>query len=57
MLLPRRGDARLGGALAAPAVAPSVAPGNPDLGVLLPYTPLHVLLLGLPGDRPGPTCW
>ena len=27
-------------------------PGNPDLGVLLPYTPLHHLLLGLPGE-PG----
>jgi len=35
-------------------VAPSVAPGNPDLGVLLAYTPLHHLLLGLPGDPPGP---
>ena len=28
-------------------VAEAVAPGNPDLGVMLPYTPLHVLLLGL----------
>ena len=35
-------------------VAPSVAPGNPDLGVLLPYTPLHVLLFGLDEDAPGP---
>ena len=26
-------------------IAPSVAPGNPRLGVLLPYTPLHHLLL------------
>ena len=26
-------------------IAPSVAPGNPNLGVLLPYTPLHHLLL------------
>ncbi|MEU7629238.1 carbamoyltransferase HypF [Nocardia sp. NPDC049220] len=34
--------------------AESVAPGNPDLGVLLAYTPLHLLLFGLPGDPPGP---
>jgi hydrogenase maturation protein HypF len=31
-----------------------IAPGNPDLGIMLPYTPLHVLLFGLPGDPPGP---
>jgi len=35
-------------------LAPSVAPGNPDLGVLLAYTPLHALLLGLDGDDQGP---
>jgi hydrogenase maturation protein HypF len=36
VLLPRRHDA---------PVAPSVAPGTPWLGVQLPYTPLHHLLL------------
>ncbi|WP_328460774.1 carbamoyltransferase HypF [Streptomyces sp. NBC_00448] len=35
-------------------VCDDVAPGSPDLGVMLPYTPLHHLLLGLPGDPPGP---
>uniref|UniRef100_A0AAU3HSN7 Carbamoyltransferase n=1 Tax=Streptomyces sp. NBC_01393 TaxID=2903851 RepID=A0AAU3HSN7_9ACTN len=36
-------------------IAAGVAPGSPDLGFMLPYTPVHRLLLGLPGDRPGPT--
>jgi hydrogenase maturation protein HypF len=40
--------------LSGTAVAPSVAPHNPDLGVLLAYAPLHALLFGLPGDAPGP---
>jgi hydrogenase maturation protein HypF len=47
-MLARRGEA------CSRHVAASVAPGNPDLGVLLPYTPLHVLLFGLPDDDPGP---
>ncbi|RDH75254.1 carbamoyltransferase HypF [Mycolicibacterium moriokaense] len=43
--------ARLPGA----PVASSVAPHNPDLGVMVAYTPLHTLLFGLPGDAPGPS--
>jgi hydrogenase maturation protein HypF len=29
-----------------PPIVPSVAPGNPNLGVMLPYSPLHHLLMG-----------
>ncbi|MDX6268764.1 MAG: hydrogenase maturation protein HypF [Frankiales bacterium] len=36
VLMPRRGGS---------GIAPSVAPGSPLLGVMLPYTPLHHLLL------------
>lgn len=32
------------------AVAPSVAPASPDLGVMLPYSPLHHLLLADAGE-------
>jgi hydrogenase maturation protein HypF len=45
VLVPRRRDAR---------IADAVAPRNPDLGVMLAYTPLHILLFGLPGDDAGP---
>ncbi|MGV4927331.1 carbamoyltransferase HypF [Streptomyces sp. BHT-5-2] len=38
----------------APTVSEAVAPGCPDLGMMLPYTPVHHLLLGLPGDPEGP---
>ncbi len=40
--------------LAEAPVADAVAPHNPDLGVMLAYTPLHTLLFGLPDDEPGP---
>jgi hydrogenase maturation protein HypF len=53
VLLPRR-DAvngrppagRSGESIERPSVAPSVAPGNRRLGLMLPYTPVHHLLLG-----------
>ncbi|OKK22145.1 hydrogenase maturation protein HypF [Streptomyces sp. CB00455] len=50
VLLRRRADADA----PAHALAEGVAPRCPDLGVMLPYTPVHHLLLGLPGDPPGP---
>ncbi|MFE3260152.1 carbamoyltransferase HypF [Nocardia sp. NPDC059229] len=57
VLLPRADRAagtETGGRAPEFAIAPSVAPRNPDLGVMLAYTPLHLLLFGLPGDPPGP---
>jgi hydrogenase maturation protein HypF len=57
MLLPRRpgtGAGASAGAGGSAGVAEAVAPGNADLGLMLPYTPLHLLLFGLPGDQPGP---
>ncbi|MFI1379181.1 Sua5/YciO/YrdC/YwlC family protein [Embleya sp. NPDC020886] len=36
------------------ALPEAIAPGRPDLGFMLPYTPVHHLLLGLVDDRPGP---
>ncbi|MFF1451305.1 carbamoyltransferase HypF [Streptomyces sp. NPDC058274] len=52
VLLRRRRD--LAPATGSPGPAEAVAPHSPDLGVMLPYTPLHHLLLGLPGDADGP---
>ena len=42
VLLRRRADAPV-------AIAEAVAPGNPHLGVMLPYTPFHHLLLAAAG--------
>jgi hydrogenase maturation protein HypF len=54
VLLARRdGRGRDDGARGLP-LSDAVAPGNPDLGVMLPYTPLHTLIFGLDGDEPGP---
>ncbi len=56
VLLPRRPEAEPGAAVAA-----ATAPGNRQLGIMLPYTPLHHLLLAAlaeagparyPGSRP-----
>ena len=48
VLLRRHRAANAGGGIAGDA-APSVAPGNAYLGVMLPYAPAHLLLLA-PGD-------
>ncbi|WP_326701240.1 carbamoyltransferase HypF [Streptomyces sp. NBC_01754] len=49
VLLPRRAAPGEAG-----GVSREVAPGTPDLGLMLPYTPLHVLLFGTGDDPPGP---
>jgi hydrogenase maturation protein HypF len=53
VLVRRRADVDAAAA-PGPLVADAVAPGNADLGIMLPPTALHQLLLGLPGDPPGP---
>ncbi len=34
-------------------LAPSIAPGNPSVGIMLPYTPLHALLFSDAPDQPS----
>ncbi len=43
VLMPRRPES---------AISPAVAPGNNNIGVMLPYTPLHYLLFGDSQDAP-----
>ncbi|MGW5676536.1 carbamoyltransferase HypF [Streptomyces sp. NPDC003860] len=54
VLLRRRAGGDGGPSPQVAAALDAVAPNAPDLGVLLPYAPLHHLLFGLPGDPPGP---
>jgi hydrogenase maturation protein HypF len=65
VILPRGGSGRFAGGAGRSGggdhggsgedhVADGVAPQNPNLALMLPYTPLHVLLFGLDGDEPGP---
>jgi hydrogenase maturation protein HypF len=44
VLLQKRADA---------VIAPNVAPGNPSLGIMLPYTPMHELLFRILEERCG----
>ncbi|MDO5134225.1 MAG: Sua5/YciO/YrdC/YwlC family protein, partial [Eubacteriales bacterium] len=46
------GRKKTGGSL----LAPSVAPGNPRVGVMLPYTPLHMLLFRYDDGLEMPDC-
>lgn len=48
VLLERKADSSR--SQVAPLVAPSVAPGNPFLGVMLPYAPVQLLLFTYPDD-------
>lgn len=63
VLVPRRGDSAYPDAVrptdavrASDAVrlSDAVAPGNPDLGLFLAYSPVHELLFGSAQDPPGP---
>jgi hydrogenase maturation protein HypF len=49
VLLPAIRASAAGAGFGASGIVPLVAPNNPFLGVLLPYTPLHHLLLSLVG--------
>ena len=50
LLAVARAPDRAGAAAPDAPVAPSVAPGAPELGVMLPYSPLHHLLMADVGE-------
>ena len=56
ILIPRRDDSadpeNADSKIAHSKIAASVAPDNPNLGVMLPYTPVHLLLFNYPDDEP-----
>lgn len=48
---------RLPDASGEPRPADAVAPGSPDLGLMLPYTPCTICCSACPVTRTDPACW
>lgn len=54
LLLEKRGRSIADRGGSGPQVCPAVSPHNPNVGVMLPYTPIHMLLFDFPDGRPMP---